>query len=69
MEEENSPLLCSFEGGGWRGVFSPDVQRSPWPAESPSPSKQETPEIYFYLVLSLLSLVSVENESGFHQTP
>lgn len=46
----------------------PDVQRGPWPGlRAAVLSKQETPGIYFYLVLSLLSLVSVENESAFHR--
>lgn len=31
--------------------------------------KQEAPGIYFYSVLSFLSLVLEENEPGFHETP
>lgn len=65
MEEKNHTLL--WVSGG---ACCSDVQRSPWPGQTAAVlSKQEMPGIYFYLVLSLLSLVSVENESGFHKTP
>jgi hypothetical protein len=46
----------------WRGLSSP------W-GEKQQGSKQEAAGSYFYLVPSLLSLVSVENESGFHKPP
>lgn len=52
------------------GAFCPDVQGSAWPVlRAAVLRKQETLGIYFYLMLSFLSLVSVENECRFHKTP
>lgn len=58
-----------FLGGAGGGCSLQMSRKAPSLQRAAALGKQETPEIYFYLVLSLLSLVSVENESGFHKTP
>lgn len=67
MKEVITFMFSVGESGG--GGSLPMSREAPGLQRAATLSKQETPEIYFYLVLSLLSLVSVENESGFHKTP